>query len=387
MRNNPTPPRLTKLRSSCDGCGAAKLKCDRSQPQCGRCCSLGMHCVYSVSRKMGKPPRGRLQNLTQPTIGNKSCVQDSCNSGIGTSADPAFSPSVQKMPAWTTAYPNSPLDAGDVTINMQGVSSLFDFTTFDFADDRLFSPEPPVKNLQLATDETPYFDGEQIISTSSRDHDCYREAHEIFGSLSFQNMHPILATPGSSTNPYASLSKCVPLDQILSVNRKSSDQLSHLLRCPCAQSPHLVLLYASIISRILVLYEQAVRQNSLTPEYKTEPLICPPMSWSSTPLDMGDNYTPLAGGSALTVAPTQMAMGSFDIDDQMQAVLQIQLVLSEIRRMGAVVDLFASRTSTSEDSSFSGVSSLYKTLSAWLRKDHTRAAEMMCSRLKHMINE
>lgn len=59
-------PRQPKLRASCDECGAAKLKCDRGQPQCGRCMSLGLTCVYGVSRKMGKPPREK------PRVGSEA---------------------------------------------------------------------------------------------------------------------------------------------------------------------------------------------------------------------------------------------------------------------------------------------------------------------------
>lgn len=54
-------PRQPKLRSSCDRCGAAKLKCDRGRPQCGRYIPLGLDCVYGVSRKMRKPARERLR--------------------------------------------------------------------------------------------------------------------------------------------------------------------------------------------------------------------------------------------------------------------------------------------------------------------------------------
>src|ERR1700712_5118293 len=48
-----------KLRSSCNCCGTAKVKCDRVQPECGRCASLSLTCVYGLSRQSGKPPRKR----------------------------------------------------------------------------------------------------------------------------------------------------------------------------------------------------------------------------------------------------------------------------------------------------------------------------------------
>ena len=60
-------PRQPKLRSSCDGCGSAKLKCDRGQPECGRCLSHSLECVYGVSQKMGKPPRDRVRIPEAPS--------------------------------------------------------------------------------------------------------------------------------------------------------------------------------------------------------------------------------------------------------------------------------------------------------------------------------
>ncbi|EFQ36830.1 uncharacterized protein GLRG_11977, partial [Colletotrichum graminicola M1.001] len=46
-----------KRRSSCDACGASKLRCDRSQPACGRCVALKQNCVYGISRYKGRPKK------------------------------------------------------------------------------------------------------------------------------------------------------------------------------------------------------------------------------------------------------------------------------------------------------------------------------------------
>ncbi|KAK3690576.1 hypothetical protein B0T22DRAFT_194772 [Podospora appendiculata] len=62
-------PPQPKMRSSCDGCGAVKVKCDRKQPECGRCLAHGMTCVYGISRKIGKPPRHRPVDTSSTGIG------------------------------------------------------------------------------------------------------------------------------------------------------------------------------------------------------------------------------------------------------------------------------------------------------------------------------
>jgi hypothetical protein len=59
MADTLTTSKALKLRASCEGCGTAKVRCDRGQPKCSRCVALGLSCIYGISRKFGKPPRKR----------------------------------------------------------------------------------------------------------------------------------------------------------------------------------------------------------------------------------------------------------------------------------------------------------------------------------------
>lgn len=47
-----------QLRSSCDLCNSAKVKCSKTRPKCGRCEARGTDCVYSVSLRSVKRKRG-----------------------------------------------------------------------------------------------------------------------------------------------------------------------------------------------------------------------------------------------------------------------------------------------------------------------------------------
>ena len=53
------------LRLSCDACGAAKVKCSKDRPRCGRCDSMDLDCVYSTSLRYGRPQRKRSDQLGQ----------------------------------------------------------------------------------------------------------------------------------------------------------------------------------------------------------------------------------------------------------------------------------------------------------------------------------
>ena len=48
-------PKASRYRNSCDACQAAKIKCGQQKPECHRCTAQEIQCVYSLSRRMGRP--------------------------------------------------------------------------------------------------------------------------------------------------------------------------------------------------------------------------------------------------------------------------------------------------------------------------------------------
>lgn len=72
VRQRGKPP---KYRTSCDNCQTAKVKCGHEKPSCRRCSVHRVDCVYSLSRRMGRPrakkvvadePNRRLSTSTEP---------------------------------------------------------------------------------------------------------------------------------------------------------------------------------------------------------------------------------------------------------------------------------------------------------------------------------
>lgn len=47
----------TRLRASCDACQSVKVKCSQDKPSCRRCSRIGLGCVYSPLRRMGRPKK------------------------------------------------------------------------------------------------------------------------------------------------------------------------------------------------------------------------------------------------------------------------------------------------------------------------------------------
>ncbi|KAL9056771.1 MAG: hypothetical protein Q9162_002742 [Coniocarpon cinnabarinum] len=188
-------------------------------------------------------------------------------------------------------------------------------------------------------------------------HDCPREASHILGSLTSINPNNAQSLPSTPVTASGSLTgECfdgVPIDQVLRLNREASERLSNLLNCSCARSPDLALLYASIISRILIWYQQVAGSQS----------------------------------SGFGVASARMAIGSFNVDDlRVQTALKMQLLLGEMKRAGCLVEQFTSCNAGSaacmtNDGNFGGADGLYQNLDTWLRNEHSRITNLMREKL------
>ena len=394
---------------------------------------------------MGKPPRGRLRIADVPggprrpdeytgSISRDRPDDNNCSSGAtGSVIDSIvlnsgpFS-SVNSVPsAWDASddYIDSLMTSVDMSDALQTdllESSNSNFASLEFDDHLLHTnmqtgsistleiPEvegfstsaAETKPSQTQVDENVNFDSVSMPYAGSGAHDCSREAYDILGSLSLLNLNMAHCVPGSassSASTPASTTHRVPFDYILFLNRESSERLGRLLTCHCARWPHQALLYASIISLVLTWYQEAAgctQKASWSPVATATDTASPyesssgsPSPWSTTPVftavGTGGASTPTyTGATALAVAPTHMAIGSFNIDDQeVQAALRIQLLLGESRRTGALIDLYRSSSGINE-LQFSSVDSLHNSLTSWLKTEHLRIADVMRSRLREV---
>ena len=418
--------RQPKLRSSCDECGAAKLKCDRGCPRCGRCITLGLDCIYGVSRKMGKPPRDRLRvaagsSVTHGTVDgangfNSEKVDEFASSndgagaiGDGLTMDPESYPVVNNMPlSWGAfdGYAANLMTAGDgVDLSSTVLLGLPlpDPTSADFNHDLFHTYASPgteqhsTQSTQRESsvaqrDKNVGFENTVPATPSGSEHDCGPEAYAVLTSLSSpsSNRAHAMSLPAHAQTTLMKIgnSHRVPVDQMLRINREASGRLGHLLSCPCSRRPHLALLCASIISLILTLYQQAAgcSQTDQAMATSSRPISSPGSNIMTGIVDGGSSNSMVNGAMAPALESAQMTMGSFEVDDQeVKAALTIQLVLGEIKRAGHLIDLLTSRSSSGMDeSSVDGVDSLYRSLTSWFRREHSRIVENLKSRLEEI---
>jgi hypothetical protein len=93
--------------------------------------------------------------------------------------------------------------------------------------------------------------------------------------------------------------------------------------------------------------------------------------------------------SGLAVEPVRVAIGSFDVDDsRLQSALKMQLLSSEVRRTGKLIEQLGAHCPRSfrfhdRCSQRAGATDgLHQSLDSWLRAEQSRLANLMRSRLK-----
>ncbi|KAJ5641344.1 hypothetical protein N7490_005344 [Penicillium lividum] len=62
-------PKSVKVRSTCNACQQAKIRCSHEKPSCRRCLKHKIECIYSVSRRLGRPAK---KKSSQPLVQENS---------------------------------------------------------------------------------------------------------------------------------------------------------------------------------------------------------------------------------------------------------------------------------------------------------------------------
>ncbi|KAF3391645.1 hypothetical protein F1880_007923 [Penicillium rolfsii] len=60
-------PKSVKVRSTCNACQQAKIRCSHEKPSCRRCQKHKVECIYSVSRRLGRPAKKKDQKVPSET--------------------------------------------------------------------------------------------------------------------------------------------------------------------------------------------------------------------------------------------------------------------------------------------------------------------------------
>lgn len=503
---NRRPP---KLRSSCDACGAAKVRCDKTQPRCGRCAAGGITCVYGLSRKFGKAPRKKAPTETgiSENAASKAVAQSTHQNSL------QCFPDYRPLSGGTArAVKYEPRSATSPSFGLE--DSLMAFTSHGGHDMFMPSPDNSMDSFNdpfSSFSDAPHHSHNAILRADPRHHgtvdpldltfsasdystfsewiqpddlmhtpesqpasDADSAAHmpashrlpTSFSSSSLESFPPgetaAAANTNTNNNPppsllqadsshhcqklaYATLDSLgvrqdggpeqqqqqQTMDKVLNRNKQAVDNMRQLLACPCSRSPHLAMLYASITSKILMWYQLAagcasrptaaatttatwdsfppldgnsgsnsccggVGVGATTGHYShSQPT--PPLSASSSPVASPVTAQAQAQIQAqvqvqqqqhkgFVVTPMQFSVGAFSVDDEAaQEALRTQLLLSELRKAGHLIDLLCMQGGRPGESAAAAagvgaagaapggeVNDIYSALGTWLKCELNR---------------
>lgn len=286
-----------KLRSACDACSVAKVKCDKKKPVCDRCRTNSFTCSYSPSRRHGKQ-----------SWAERVAEQQYLNSAMSTppTTTPLMTPSLFPFPSLYGA--NDSLGFGLTPLGLTPAASQpgpldqmmgadggdgqgADYSTlvgFDTLGDGLdflshwtgvgsgvdlrsgsetsetqvhgTGPNSTSNSISAGETSTPTTSPEDTTSISEPPqppiHDCEAKAFTTLHSIHYCTMlhtdRPGMLKQTRTSSGNVS-NHMPPLDKVLFFNRVAMSTLKELLDCRCAQQPHLALLYMAIISKALFL--------------------------------------------------------------------------------------------------------------------------------------
>lgn len=421
---------FVKLHSSCDACGAAKVRCSKEHPECDRCISMDIGCIYSPSQKISKAAKRRMMDFSGD--GFKRPRTSACNYISEWTASPeirvetqirsenesneAFTQSWTRDELCRSSFSNLEMDCRSLLYSEPVVDSL----AFLPNEDSIVLPTPSTNNVehletqlrpldktngldfcfpygidlqdfpyatymdslrtpQISTPASTPTNGEfcQLPVPTSKDgyrtHNCHQRAYATLESLhaSSRTSSSRVFTPNDTP--------VQALDNVLSSNRMAINEVLALLDCPCSQDPHLAMLYGSITSQILTGYQIAAG-------YKK------PLSWeldteSATTINSYRIPCPNSGLMQLkeeqfvqsvefTVAPMKITIGTFSIDEKDQEYFTKQLLLRELKKSSQLIDVLSGHGTHGGDA----VDHLYSSLGAWLKSELVKTIRFLENR-------
>ncbi|KAK4185447.1 hypothetical protein QBC35DRAFT_389440 [Podospora australis] len=329
------PPRegaSQKLRSSCDACGVAKVKCDRSHPVCGRCVSLQISCTYSPSRLAGKMPRKRLrlegdeddtqqpsQNGPQmslpPSMSHQALAPDQSMFGPHLESEVAVdsnsNPTVNNNADFTRQ--NSLPDIPYALFSDEDWSQISPFFTMPAHFSAPANPTAEAEN-QSENVNAPS-DGNHTQQQPHTPHSCRLTAYEIFRDL-------VCPSPDHHEPAGSQEKVSIPAHTVLNGTRSAVTRLSGIFDCEHCRTTnstsHQMMVLSSVISKILIWYQLVAKTD--TPDEEAQTINSGfVVHWTDTEISTG-HYVP-----------------SLDRQQHIRQMIRSLVVLNEMKKAEGVI--------------------------------------------------
>lgn len=394
-----------KVRTSCDSCATAKVRCSKERPRCERCIECNFSCVYGLSMKHGKGSKKRRHPAYQPvTDGFQSTpvsseqkydddIQQSFSElleDIGSTANvsstqpwpstidvtmknttmrstpPATASLVFDDSLWAHAIAHghagtnstgtmSPTIHGPASVYLESLDdTLFSLSNTDWSHfinsessnsmsspSRSASPAAPNRNAPL---HLP-----QISNDSSGTHDCYMIASSTLAILHVSSRpmpsdsgNEAISTLSSNATARVPMQDAQHLDEVLQCTRQAMGNVLHLLRCSCASDPQMAMLHASIIIRILFWHQLAAGVKISNS--------LPLPSWDGSPImdpfvetetTASRSHRSSCSTSTVSVSSEPIKIGNYIPDLEDQEPMRRLFLLISLKKLGRLMEIFS----------------------------------------------
>ena len=203
-------------------------------------------------------------------------------------------------------------------------------------------------------------------------HDCYMIATNTLATLHFRSRSFLGDGSDSISSLYSNSPSMLPspaptiqtLDDVLRSNQEAISSVFRLLKCSCAEDPHMAMLYASIIVKVLYWHQVAAGSRNSSRSIPTSEGLPSPAD-SSAGLSSGNSP---CSSAAPFISSEPIKIGTYTPDEEDQEPIRRLFLLSNLKKTGRLIDAFASVGEGVD----AGTSKLYASLASWLKSELSR---------------
>ena len=234
----------------------------------------------------------------------------------------------------------------------------------------------PISSPSSSTSLTGLGGHESISHTQHNSigaHDCYMIATSTLATLHFRSRSFLGDSSDSLSSLYSNSPSMFPtpaptiqtLDDVLRSNQEAISSVFRLLKCSCAEDPHMAMLYASIIVKVLYWHQVAAgTKNSSSRSIPTSEGLPSPAD-SSAGLSSGNSP---CSSAAPFISSEPIKIGTYTPDEEDQEPIRRLFLLSNLKKTGRLIEAFASVGEGVD----AGTSNLYASLASWLKSELSR---------------
>ncbi|EHA19952.1 hypothetical protein ASPNIDRAFT_39370 [Aspergillus niger ATCC 1015] len=331
-----------KTRDSCDGCAKSKVRCGKQHPRCDRCVARKQACNYGLIRPKGRP-RLSHRSPSLPAVKSQPCSPDPCIGLdlLSTSYDPEstadshiYCSPETKITSTTSHLSCDIQNLGDWKFLDHELNLPFDITT----PQSTFTSETVQSDNQMDSVLSPTL---SLLHSSRASSPCSSDTTWHVSTC----LPMIVETLGRLDYPLeyyirqVDVSQLLSLDTVLRLNEDAMSNFSAVLECHCRVASLFAPSIAEAITKILTWYAGIISD-------------CKVFSSHS---------------SCTFVEFPPIKIGEFELGKSDSKRMVIQVVMTGLNKVQALVQIFACRYCRHDDLANDNSMSICLALEARLR--------------------